>query len=59
MDLNTQMNGNEMVYTINGKVFPDIDPISVKKGDLVKVKLVNRSKMDDHPMHYMVTSSRC
>lgn len=51
MDLNTQMNGNEMVYTINGKVFPDIDQIQVKKGDLVKVKLVNRSKMDDHPMH--------
>ncbi|PEA02362.1 multicopper oxidase family protein [Bacillus cereus] len=51
MDLNTQMNGNEMVYTINGKVFLDIDPIQVKKGDLVKVKLVNRSKMDDHPMH--------
>ncbi|PFV35565.1 copper oxidase [Bacillus thuringiensis] len=51
MDLNTQMNGNEMVYTINGKVFPDIDPIQVKKGDLVKVKLVNRSKMDDNPMH--------
>lgn len=51
MDLNTQMNGNEMVYTINGKVFPDIDPIQVKKGDLVKVKLVNRSKMDDHPIH--------
>ncbi|MFO6739266.1 multicopper oxidase domain-containing protein, partial [Bacillus cereus] len=41
----------EMVYTINGKVFPDIDPIQVKKGDLVKVRLVNRSKMDDHPMH--------
>ncbi|MED2710651.1 MULTISPECIES: multicopper oxidase family protein [Bacillus cereus group] len=51
MDLNTKMNGNEMVYTINGKVFPDIDPILVKKGDLVKVKLVNRSKRDDHPMH--------
>ncbi|HGO9412414.1 TPA: multicopper oxidase family protein [Bacillus cereus] len=51
MDLNTQMNENEMVYTINGKVFPDIDPIQVKKGDLVKMKLVNRSKMDDHPMH--------
>ncbi|MCU4993993.1 multicopper oxidase family protein [Bacillus cereus] len=51
MDLNTQMNENEMVYTINGKVFPDIDPIQVKKGDLVKVKLVNPSKMDDHPMH--------
>jgi len=51
MDLNTQMNGNEMVYTINGKTFPDIDPIQVKKGDLVKVKLVNKSKTDDHPMH--------
>lgn len=31
MDLNTKMNGNEMVYTINGKVFPDIDPILVKR----------------------------
>ena len=31
MDLNTQMNENEMVYTINGKVFPDIDPIQVKR----------------------------
>ncbi|WIY62936.1 multicopper oxidase family protein [Bacillus arachidis] len=51
MDLNTEMNGNEMVYTINEKTFPNIDPIQVKKGDLVKVKLVNRSKMDDHPMH--------
>ncbi|PHA02277.1 copper oxidase [Bacillus pseudomycoides] len=51
MDLNTEMNGNGMIYTINGKTFPDIDPIQVKKGDLVKVKLVNRSKMDDHPMH--------
>ncbi|MGG2066059.1 multicopper oxidase domain-containing protein [Bacillus sp. S14(2024)] len=51
MDLNTEMNGNGMVYTINGKTFPNIDPIQVKKGDLVKVKLVNRSKMDDHPMH--------
>ncbi|WP_144551021.1 multicopper oxidase family protein [Bacillus mycoides] len=51
MDLNTEMNGNEMVYTINGKTFPNIDPIPVKKGDLIKVKLINRSKMDDHPMH--------
>lgn len=51
MELNTEMNDNGMIYTINGKTFPDIDPIQVKKGDLVKVKLVNRSKMDDHPMH--------
>ncbi|WP_188388647.1 multicopper oxidase family protein [Priestia taiwanensis] len=51
MDLNTEMNGNEMVYTINGKVFPDVEPLKVKKGDLIKVKMVNRSMMDDHPMH--------
>ncbi|MDQ0219979.1 multicopper oxidase family protein [Peribacillus cavernae] len=51
MDLNTAMNGNEMVYTINDKVFPDTDNIEVDKGDLVKVKLVNNSKSDDHPMH--------
>jgi FtsP/CotA-like multicopper oxidase with cupredoxin domain len=51
MDLNTEMNGNEMVYTINGKIFPNVDPMNVKKGDLIKVKMVNRSMMDDHPMH--------
>ncbi|WP_028400088.1 multicopper oxidase family protein [Ectobacillus panaciterrae] len=51
MDLNTQMDGKNMVYTINGKTFPNIDPIQVKKGDLVKVKLKNNSMMDDHPMH--------
>jgi FtsP/CotA-like multicopper oxidase with cupredoxin domain len=51
MDLNTEMDENNVVYTINGKTFPNIDPIQVKKGDLVKVKLTNRSMMDDHPMH--------
>lgn len=51
MDLNTEMNGNNMVYTINGKTFPDTDNLEVNKGDLVKVKLVNNSKSDDHPMH--------
>lgn len=51
MDLNTMMDGENMVYTINGKTFPDTENINVKKGDLVKVKLVNNSMMDDHPMH--------
>lgn len=51
MDLNTVMNGNDMSYTINGKTFPETDNIKVKEGDLVKVKLVNNSKTDDHPMH--------
>ncbi|WP_337035110.1 multicopper oxidase family protein [Paenibacillus illinoisensis] len=51
MNLNTEMKDGEMVYTINGKVFPDTDVIQVKKGDKVKVTFVNQSKTDDHPMH--------
>lgn len=51
MDLNTEMNNQGMVYTINGKTFPDTDPVNVKEGDLVKVTLTNKSKSEDHPMH--------
>ncbi|MCM3270857.1 multicopper oxidase family protein [Paenibacillus elgii] len=51
MNLNTEMKNEEMGYTINGKTFPETEPINVKKGDTVKVRLVNNSKTDDHPMH--------
>ncbi len=51
MNLDTVMTGNEMKYTINGNTFPDIEPLNVKKGDLIKVTLKNTSMMDDHPMH--------
>ncbi|PZM63594.1 multicopper oxidase family protein [Paenibacillus dendritiformis] len=51
LNLNTEMKDGEMVYTINGKVFPDTDPIKVNKGEKVKVTFVNRSMTDDHPMH--------
>lgn len=51
MNLNTEMDNSEMVYTINGKTFPDTENIVVKEGDNVKVKLVNNSESDDHPMH--------
>ncbi|WP_286141595.1 multicopper oxidase family protein [Bacillus sp. AFS001701] len=51
MNLGTEMDGNEMKYTINGKTFPNIEPLNVKKGDLIKVTLKNTSMMDDHPMH--------
>ncbi|PLR82240.1 copper oxidase [Bacillus canaveralius] len=51
MDLNTQMDRENMVFTINGKTFPDTESIDVKSSDLVKVKLVNNSKVDVHPMH--------
>ena len=51
MNLNTEMRNGEMVYTINGKVFPDTDKIKVAKGDKVMVTFVNQSPTDDHPMH--------
>ncbi|MEJ9212816.1 multicopper oxidase family protein [Bacillus smithii] len=51
MNLGTTMGKDGMVYTINGKTYPKTAPIKVKKGDLVKVKLVNNSPTDLHPMH--------
>lgn len=51
MDLGTEEKNGTAVYTINGKAYPETDAVKVKKGDNVMVKLVNRSKSDDHPMH--------
>ena len=51
MNLGTEEKNGEEIYTINGKTYPDTEAIKVKKGDLVKVRLVNNSKTDDHPMH--------
>lgn len=45
----TTASGEEQ-YTINGQVFPNIPPITVKKGDQVKVTLQNIGT-SDHPMH--------
>ncbi|GHO97599.1 copper oxidase [Reticulibacter mediterranei] len=38
------------VYTINGKAFPDIPPIVVKEGQLVKIRIVNETSTT-HPIH--------
>ncbi|MBJ6363684.1 multicopper oxidase family protein [Paenibacillus sp. GCM10012307] len=51
MNLNTKEQKGEQIYTINDEVYPNTEAIKVKKGDLVKVKLVNNSKEDEHPMH--------
>ncbi|UFJ40470.1 multicopper oxidase family protein [Brevibacillus humidisoli] len=40
----------DMLWTINGKVFPDTPMLMVQEGDLAKTTFVNRSFMD-HPMH--------
>jgi FtsP/CotA-like multicopper oxidase with cupredoxin domain len=51
MRLGTSMQmGQGMNFTINEEVFPEIPPLNVEKGDLVKVKMVNDSRFD-HPMH--------
>ncbi|MDO7906763.1 multicopper oxidase family protein [Paenibacillus sp. JX-17] len=51
LELGTMQHDNGVMYTINGKAFPDVPPITVKEGDRVKVKMVNQSQNDDHPMH--------
>lgn len=51
MKLGTMEKDGQVMYTINDQVYPDIPDLMVKEGDKVKVKLINVSKSDDHPMH--------
>lgn len=51
MNLGTESTDKGTIYTINDKTFPNTEPLKVKKGDLVKVRLVNKSEKDEHPMH--------
>lgn len=37
-------------WTLNGKAFPDTEPLVVSKGDRVRVRLINISNLA-HPMH--------
>lgn len=37
-------------WTINGQAYPDADPLSIKKGERVRVRMTNDSMMP-HPMH--------
>ena len=39
-------------YLINGKEFPNVDPWLVKTGDLVRVRMINISPIESHPMHF-------
>jgi FtsP/CotA-like multicopper oxidase with cupredoxin domain len=39
-------------YLINGKEFPNIEPWLVKKGDLLRVRMINISPIEVHPMHF-------
>lgn len=39
-------------YLINGKEFPNVDPWLVKKDDLLRVRMINISPIEIHPMHF-------
>ena len=46
------LNGSMMPYrwTINDQLFPKADPMEIVKGERVRLRMVNKSKMR-HPMH--------
>lgn len=50
LKLNSEIVNGSQVYTINGKTWPHTDPLPVKKGEKIKIRLVNEGK-SDHPMH--------
>lgn len=39
------------ILTFNGKAFPGTDPLVVKTGQRVRIRLCNLSAMDHHPIH--------
>ena len=44
------MMNNSQTWTINGRSYPGTEPLAVRPGERVRVRLVNMS-MEDHPMH--------
>ncbi|MCL6606095.1 MAG: multicopper oxidase family protein [Paenibacillus sp.] len=48
--LNSKMDGDQQLYTINDKVFSEQTTLQVKTGDNVKVTFINEGDVD-HPMH--------
>lgn len=45
---------NSMAWTINGKVFPDADPLRVTVGQVVKVRFWNKDTQGMHPMDHPI-----
>ncbi len=42
---------NYNLFTINGRSFPNTEPIKVKRGDTVRLRLINAGTSTIHPMH--------
>lgn len=39
------------LFTINGRSFPDTEPLTVKSGERVRMRLINAGSSTIHPMH--------
>jgi FtsP/CotA-like multicopper oxidase with cupredoxin domain len=44
-------NAGYNVFTINGRAAPDYEPLRVKRGDKVRLRLINAGSSTTHPMH--------
>lgn len=42
---------NYNVFTINGKAYPDTEPLLVKEGEKMLIRLINAGSSVTHPMH--------
>lgn len=42
---------NYNIFTINGRTFPDIEPLMIKEGEKILVRLINAGTQEIHPMH--------
>lgn len=42
---------NYNIFTINGRVFPDTEPLMVKEGERILIRLINAGTQEIHPMH--------
>ncbi|HEX6682172.1 MAG TPA: multicopper oxidase family protein, partial [Candidatus Limnocylindrales bacterium] len=40
----------QLAYTVNGRAWPDVPPLTVRQGEWVKLTVVNRDR-ESHPMH--------
>ncbi len=49
---------NYNVFTINGRAFPDTEPIMVKEGEKVRIRMINAGASAIHPMHLHGHESR-
>nr|WP_237690795.1 multicopper oxidase domain-containing protein [Paenibacillus caui] len=49
--VNTAMEEEQDYFTINGVSYPDTPPLDVKKGDTVRIRLINIDTMEPHTMH--------